>query len=213
MKAAKIYITKFISIVIICSAILSASSNTTTSKKSTELELLLFNMGFTSLMMDFEVAQKQNKKRDAKIKKLQTEVANLYKRDAIFKKQQEEIKKLQLNNKGLSQEVKVLNQLLKQTIDRIVLLELAQNSQNALKASLESNATNSVRFDRYEIVTETIPIRDAPRLDAKILEYKNSGTILEIEFCTIVGWCKLHNEWSYVLKEDLRLILPVEKSF
>ena len=201
-------------VLFICSTLINAQTNTNTTKKSTELELLLFNMGFTSLMMDFEISKKQNKARDKKITKLKKDIDNLYKRDVIFKKQQEEIKKLKSSNKALTQEVKVLNQLLKQTIDRVVLLELSSDSQKLMSASSQSNSSSfNVRFDRYEIVTETIPIRDAPRLDAKILEYKNSGSILEIEFCTIVGWCKLHNEWSYVLKEDLRLILPVEKSF
>jgi len=201
-------------VLFICSTLINAQTNTNTTKKSTELELLLFNMGFTSLMMDFEISKKQNKMRDKKITKLKKDIDNLYKRDAIFKKQQEEIKKLKFSNKALTQEVKVLNQLLKQTIDRVVLLELSSDSQKLMSASSQSNSSSfNVRFDRYEIVTETIPIRDAPRLDAKILEYKNSGSILEIEFCTIVGWCKLHNSWSYVLKEDLRLILPVEKNF
>jgi hypothetical protein len=183
-------------------------------QQSTELELFLFNIGFTSLMMDFEFAKKMAIQRDKNIQKMQLDIVNIFKRDNIFKKQNKQIQTLQLDNKALSQEIRVLNQLLKKTIDRIVLLELAKDSSPNFIDSIDlsSNTSTNTRFDRYEILTESIPVRDAPRLDARVLEYKNSGNIIKIEFCTIVGWCKLHNEWSYVLKEDLRLILQVQKS-
>lgn len=161
--------------------------------KTSELELLLFKIGFQSLLKDIEITKEKTKLNENEISKIRLMVDELYINRRVIKNDnstviikdesyKEEIKKLHLQINFLKEEIKKLS-------------KITEESSKIHKKRKEITA---------RVVVDELNVKNKPYYKAAIIYILKRNNTINIEYCDNFNWCKIENETAYIPKHLLK---------
>jgi len=179
---------KYILMFILMCNLLIANSETT---KTSELELFLFKIGFTSLLNDFENEKNITKEYSSRLeileKKVQYILDKMNQKDTIFESDDKDFNHDQF--KQLKEDLLFLSK-------RLLALESKSNS----------NSPNTQKQRKAIVLIDGLNARNKPYIKGSIVVRKlKKAEVVEIDFCNKYGWCKLKDKTEFVAKHLLLL--------
>jgi hypothetical protein len=173
---------------------------------TTELELLLFKVGFYSLLKDVKADSKETKSNSSEIalikeklkylaSKLQSDV--MLKDRRVFSSNNQEItilKEIQKDLKSISKRVDKLEK--NQKIVKTSLSHKSQKKSKSKKRVYKRKADGKVA----RVISNWASIRSKPTFESKIVKKFYRNDKFRVKSCNSYGWCKLSDGSGYIAK-------------
>lgn len=168
--------------------------------KTSELELLLFKVGFQSLLTDVDITKDKSIENEQSIENLKDKVKILM--DEVYKDKRLLVEKdsdLVIKD---STKTKEINELRRE-------IELLKNEIRSLKNTSKLKETIIIEdIDKKAIVnTDNSNVRENPNYNSKIIYSLNKGVLVELKKCNKYDWCeiKVNNKSGFIAKFLLNL--------
>lgn len=182
-------------------------------KKTSELELFLFKIGFESLLKDVKI-----NKKDTSYNKEQLELIN-QKVNLIMEDIYKNNLNLNIEDKISNEnEMKLLREQVFQMSKQINFLEKKLNSYDKLNENnfkkqhvikkevlIKKQIKTNKHFLKAVVNKDGMFVKNRPTFEgSKTIDNYILGKEITLEFCNKFGWCKLLNEDKYVVEYLLR---------
>ena len=167
--------------------------------KTSELELLLFKVGFQSLLTDVDITKDKSIQNEENIKDLKDKVKIIM--DEVYKDKRLLVEKDSSLTVDKSIKTKELSELREE-------IELLKNEIRSLKSrkTIKEKNTNLVT-SKAVVNTDKSNVRENPNYNSKIMYSLNKGVLVELKSCNKYDWCeiKTNNKSGFIAKFLLNL--------
>ena len=167
--------------------------------KTSELELLLFKVGFQSLLTDVDITKDKSIQNEENIKDLKDKVKIIM--DEVYKDKRLLVEK----DSSLTVDKSIKSKELSELREEIELLKNEIRSLKSRKTIKEKN-TNLVT-SKAVVNTDKSNVRENPNYNSKIMYSLNKGVLVELKSCNKYDWCeiKTNNKSGFIAKFLLNL--------
>lgn len=167
--------------------------------KTSELELLLFKVGFQSLLTDVDITKDKSIENEQDIQELKDKVKIIM--DEVYKDKRLLIEKKDSLTINTSSKSKEIDELRKE-------IELLKSEIKSLKAT-KTKEVKTIRLVNKKVVvnTDNSNVREKPSYNSKIIQSLNKGVLVELKKCNKYDWCeiKVNNKSGFIAKFLLNL--------
>lgn len=167
--------------------------------KTSELELLLFKVGFQSLLTDVDITKDKSIENEQDIQELKDKVKIIM--DEVYKDKRLLIEKKDSLIINTSSKSKEIDELRKE-------IELLKSEIKSLKAT-KTKEVKTIRLVNKKVVvnTDNSNVREKPNYNSKIIQSLNKGVLVELKKCNKYDWCeiKVNNKSGFIAKFLLNL--------
>lgn len=167
--------------------------------KTSELELLLFKVGFQSLLTDVDITKDKSIENEQDIQEIKDKVKIIM--DEVYKDKRLLVEKKDSLTINTSSKSKEIDELRKE-------IELLKSEIKSLKAT-KTKEVKTIRLVNKEVVvnTDNSNVREKPSYNSKIIQSLNKGVLVELKKCNKYDWCeiKVNNKSGFIAKFLLNL--------
>ncbi|UTJ05757.1 SH3 domain-containing protein [Arcobacter roscoffensis] len=167
--------------------------------KTSELELLLFKVGFQSLLTDVDITKDKSIQNEENIKDLKDKVKIIM--DEVYKDKRLLVEK----DSNLTVDKSIKTKEISELREEIELLKSEIRSLKTRKI-IKEKSTNLV-INKAIINTNNSNVREKPNYNSKIMYNLNKDVLVELKSCNKYDWCeiKVNNKSGFIAKFLLNL--------
>jgi hypothetical protein len=169
---------------------------------TTELELLLFKVGFYSLLKDVKTDSKETKSNSSEIALIKEKLkylASKLQSDVMLK-----------DRRGLSsnnQEITILKEIQKDLKSIAKRVDKLEKKQRVVRNSVQQKSEPTKRTYKKRakgklarVISNWASIRSKPTFESKIVKKFYRNDKFRVKSCNSYGWCKLSDGSGYIAK-------------